>query len=393
MRILTLNAGSSSLKASVIDTGQEETLLQFHADWSAHPTVCHVTVPGRDESRSEENWSDVTSAVRVACSEVIANLSSDIDAVAHRVVHGGTHFTKTALMTPEAESVIQELATLAPLHNPRCLEGIAAARCSLPQIPHVATFDTAFHASLPPEAFTYPVPHAWTVEWGIRKYGFHGLSHSYSARRVAEIVGSPLSELRIVVAHLGHGASLCAIKSGRSVDTTMGFTPLEGVMMGTRSGSIDPGVILHVMREHHVSVSRMDRLLNHESGLLGVSRVSADMRHVQQAAQSGNDRAKLAIEMYVHRVRQAIAAMATSMAGLDALVFTGGIGEHAGEVRQAVCAPLEFLGIKLSEQLNDTSQPDSQISDVASQIPVFIIAAREDLMLAREASALLEKLP
>lgn len=393
MRILTLNAGSSSLKASVIDTGQEETLLQFHADWSAHPTVCHVTVPGQDESRSEENWSDVTSAVRVTCSEVIANVSSGIDAVAHRVVHGGTRFTKTTLITPGTESVIQELAALAPLHNPRCLEGIAAARISLPQIPHVAAFDTAFHATLSPEVFTYPVPHAWTDEWGIRKFGFHGLSHSYSARRVAEIVGSPLSELRIVVAHLGHGASLCAIKSGRSVDTTMGFTPLEGVMMGTRSGSIDPGVILHVLREHHISVAEMDRLLNRESGLLGVSGISADMRRVQVAVQSGNSRAQLAVEMYIQRIRQAIAAMAASMAGLDVLVFTGGVGEHATEIRQAVCKPLGFLGVQLAEHRNEISQPDCEISDGTSQVRVFTIGAREDLMLAREACALLENLP
>lgn len=392
MRVLTLNAGSSSLKASVIDTGVDETLFEFHADWSVRPTSCRITIPGEQESQTEQDWSDVTSAVRDACRSVSAKLISGVDAVAHRVVHGGTQFTNTTLITPETESAIQELAALAPLHNPRCLEGIVAARNALPRVPQVAAFDTAFHGTLPPRAFTYPVPRQWTDEWGIRKFGFHGLSHAYAAQRVAEILKKSLTELRIVVAHLGHGASLCAIHTGRSVDTTMGFTPLEGVMMGTRSGSIDPGVILHVMREHAVSVTHMDRLLNRESGLLGVSEMSADMRQVQQAAQSGNSQAQLAIEMYVHRIRQAIAAMAASMAGLDVLVFTGGVGEHTVEIRQSVCESLGFLGVQLAQNRNETSQPDCEISDVISQVRVFIIAAREDLMLAREACGLLEKL-
>lgn len=390
MRVLTLNAGSSSLKASVIDTDREETLIQFHADWSTTPTTRRITFLAETGSHSDVCWSDVTSAVRDACRLVSEKLSAGVDAVAHRVVHGGTRFTKTTLINPESESVIRELAALAPLHNPRCLEGIVTARQALPQCPHVAVFDTAFHATLLPEAFTYPVPREWTDEWGIRKYGFHGLSHSYAAQRTAAILNRPLSELRIVTAHLGHGASLCAIQSGCSVDTTMGFTPLEGVMMGTRSGSIDPGVVLHIMREHQVSVTQMDQLLNSESGLFGVSGISADIRQVQKAAQSGSARAQLAIDMYVRRVRQAIAGMTASMAGLNALVFTGGIGEHAAEIRQAVCAPLEFLGMRLSQKLNDTSQPDSVISASESRIRILIIAAREDLMLARETHALLQ---
>ncbi|MCA9088009.1 MAG: acetate/propionate family kinase [Planctomycetaceae bacterium] len=390
MRVLTLNAGSSSLKASVIDTDREETLIQFHADWSTTPTTRRITFLAETGSHSDVCWSDVTSAVRDACRLVSEKLSAGVDAVAHRVVHGGTRFTKTTLINPESESVIRELAALAPLHNPRCLEGIVTARQALPQCPHVAVFDTAFHATLLPEAFTYPVPREWTDEWGIRKYGFHGLSHSYAAQRTAAILNRPLSELRIVTAHLGHGASLCAIQSGCSVDTTMGFTPLEGVMMGTRSGSIDPGVVLHIMREHQVSVTQMDQLLNSESGLFGVSGISADIRQVQKAAQSGSARAQLAIDMYVRRVRQAIAGMTASMAGLNALVFTGGIGEHAAEIRQAVCAPLEFLGMRLSQKLNDTSQPDSVISASESRIRILTIAAREDLMLARETHALLQ---
>ena len=312
--------------------------------------------------------------------------SADIQAVGHRIVHGGERYTGAVRITPEVKRAIAELAELAPLHNPASLDGINVAEQALPGVPQVAAFDTAFHATLSEAARTYPVPGKWRREWGIRRYGFHGLSHSYCASRAAEIVGR--EDLRLVIAHLGNGASVSAVHNGLCVDTSMGFTPLEGLMMGTRSGTIDPGILLYLLRHKGLEVNALDKALNHESGLLGVSGVSSDMRRVLSELPSNPD-ARLAVDVYVHRIRQTVGAMAATLGGIDALVFTAGIGEHAPEIRRRVCENLNFLGLELDRRANETCQADADVAVPASAVRILVIATREDLAIMRETRRLL----
>jgi acetate kinase len=286
-----------------------------------------------------------------------------------------------------------ELADLAPLHNPPSLETLAAAQKHMPDVPHVATFDTAFHATLAPEAYTYPVPQQWTRDWGIRRYGFHGLSHAYCARRAAEMLTKPKdSNLRLVICHLGHGCSASAVKGGKCVDTTMGFTPLDGLMMATRSGAIDPSILLHVEQHHGLSPAQVETALNRESGLLGVSGLSADMRELLAAAKQGHAQARLALGIYAHRVRQAIGALAVTMGGIDALVFTAGVGEHAAEVRASICAGLECLGLELDAPANADRRPDADVASKQSRGRILIIATREDVTMLDEVVQVLGKM-
>jgi acetate kinase len=318
------------------------------------------------------------------------------------VVHGGD-FTSSVRITPEIRARIMALADLAPLHNPPSLETLAAAEAALASVPHVAVFDTAFHATLPAEAYTYPLPAKWTREWGIRRYGFHGLSHAYCARRAAEMLGAlphpqPFSrgergDFRIIVCHLGHGCSASAVRDGKCVDTTMGFTPLDGLMMATRSGAIDPSIVLHVEERHGLTPAQVETALNRESGLLGVSGVSADMRQVLAAAKGGNDQARLAIAIYTRRVRQAIGAFAVTMGGVDALVFTAGVGEHSADIRASVCEGLECLGLELDPQANAACRPDADIARPDSRGRIFVIATREDVMMLEEVLGVLENNP
>ncbi len=391
MHILTLNAGSSSLKFSVIEAAGERIIVQGSADWASMPTRYTFGALNSETIQLDVDGSDFASMVRRVGFDLnnLNNIDNSVVAVAHRIVHGGIRFTEPVLLTDVTEASLRELIPLAPLHNPFGLEVIAAARQSFPGLPHVAIFDTAFHATLAPEAYTYPVPYKWTENWNARRFGFHGLSHAYCASRAAEMIACRGTDLRLVVAHLGHGASVAAVLNGKSVDTTMGFTPLEGLAMATRGGSVDPGLLLYIQREHGISAEELDRILNHESGLLGVSGVSGDMRKLEKAADFGNKRAQLAIGIYVHRLRQAIAAMAASLGGLDALVFTGGIGENSARIRQAVCQRLTFLGLELDTAANRADHPDQIISTPASAAQILVLATQENLMLCREATRLL----
>jgi acetate kinase len=307
-----------------------------------------------------------------------------IAAVGHRVVHGGEHFTAAVRVTPEVKAAIAGLAELAPLHNPANLEGITAAEAALPGVPQVAAFDTAFHATIPPAARVYPLPWAWTSDWGLRRYGFHGLSHAYCAGRTPEVLGRPAAGLRLVICHLGNGCSVSAVRDGVCVDTSMGFTPLEGLMMGTRSGSVDPGLLLYVLRNKGVTAEQLDRVLNHESGLLGVSGVSLDMRQVLGAARTGNERARLALDVYAHRIRQTVGAMTATLGGIDCLVFTAGVGEHAAEVRTMVCRGLDYLGLEIDPAANAACRPDADVAAAGSRGRILVIGTREDLMIVRE---------
>lgn len=388
MNILLLNAGSSSLKATLVESTDGRTVASGLADWAGSVTRYRYSGPDGKEHSEDVLWKGHAPAVQ----RFVADLTetdpvaladrSRLAAVGHRVVHGGP-FTSSVRITPDVRSRIAALADLAPLHNPPSLEALAAAETELPDVPHVAVFDTAFHATLAPCAYTYPVPHQWTRDWGIRRYGFHGLSHAYCARRAAEMLNQPIEALRLVICHLGHGCSAAAVQGGRCVDTTMGYTPLEGLMMATRSGSVDPSVILKVQRSHGLTVDQVEKALNRESGLLGVSGVSADMRQVLAAAQAGQSQAQLALEIYAHRVRQAVGALTVTLGGVDALIFTAGIGEHASAVRASICIGLECLGLDLDAAANASRRPDSDIASHDSRGRILIIATREDVTMLR----------
>jgi acetate kinase len=293
-------------------------------------------------------------------------------------------------ITPEIRSQIAALAELAPLHNPPSLETLSAAEGELPDAEHVAIFDTAFHSTLAQAAYTYPVPIKWTRDWGIRRFGFHGLNDAYCSRRAAQMLGREDANLRLVICHLGHGCSAAAVRGGLSVDTTMGYTPLEGLMMATRSGSLDPGILLHAQQRHGLSAEQIEASLNRESGLLGVSVVSADMRRILAAAKEGNADARLAFSIYVHRVRQAIGAFAVTLGGIDALIFTAGVGENSAEVRSAVCSGLDCLEVVIDTEANNNCRADADIATHNSRCRILVIAAREDLSMLREVVQLLD---
>jgi acetate kinase len=395
MNVLLLNAGSSSLKATLMESADGSVVAHGLADWAG--SVTHYEYTGSDgKDRSEDvPWKGHAEAVRrflfdlMHTEPIVLPEPSGLGAVGHRVVHGG-QFTSSVRITPEIRSRITALADLAPLHNPPSLETLAAAEAELPGVPQVAVFDTAFHATMPPEARTYPVPARWTRDWGIRRFGFHGLSHAYCARRAAEMLVGRISnpshvhELRLVICHLGHGCSASAVRGGHCVDTTMGFTPLEGLMMGTRSGSVDPSIVLHVQQHHGLTAEQVEAALNRESGLLGVSGVSGDMRQVLAAARAGNEQARLALGIYTHRVRQAVGAFAVTLGGVDALVFTAGVGEHAGEIREAVCTGLECLGLEIDASANTACRPDADVARSGSPGRILVIATREDVTMLRE---------
>ena len=387
MKILVCNAGSSSLKFSLFEAEGELLLAEGGIDWTTKPTRLVFRRTGHQEIREElklEKHADAVARIlddlQAGPSAAVAHIG-DLQAVGHRVVHGGERYTAAVRITPEVKRVIGELAELAPLHNPASLDGITAVEQVLPTVPQVAAFDTAFHATLSEAARTYPVPQKWTRDWGMRRYGFHGLSHSYCTGRAAEMIGR--RDLRLVIAHLGNGASVSAVRNGICVDTSMGFTPLEGLMMGTRSGTVDPGMLVYLLRHKGLDVNELDHALNYQSGLLGLSGVSSDMRQVLSELPHNPD-ARLAIEVYVHRIRQTVGAMAATLGGIDALVFTAGVGEHAAEIRERVCENLNYLGLELDRTANETCKPDADIAMPASAARILVIATREDLTIMRE---------
>jgi acetate kinase len=312
-------------------------------------------------------------------------------AVGHRVVQGGEGFRNPIPVTPEVEKVIDDYSRLAPLHNPANLAGIRAAKEIYPTLPHIAVFDTAFHSTLPQDRYFYGLPYEFYEKFGIRRYGFHGSSHAYVARRTAQLLHRPIDRLRIISCHLGAGASLTAIKEGRSVDTTMGFTPMEGVMMGTRCGNLDPGVVLWLLEQGYYKPEELDRVLNRESGLKGLSGVSGDLRDVLQSRAEGNARADLAFRVYVHRIRRSIGSMATSLGGVDVLAFTAGAGENSAELRSALSHDLGFLGLYLDEAKNWRLSPDCDISADGSPARILVIHTREDVQIAHEVNKCLAK--
>jgi acetate kinase len=394
MKMLLLNSGSSSLKATLMEASPgagDSIVSRAAADWAGATTRYERSGPADLRAAETVPWRGHEKAVQRVLDDLLPDRRGgavDLAAVGHRIVHGG-EFASSVRITPEVRSRIASLAELAPLHNPPGLETLAAAEAALPGVPQVAVFDTAFHATLPPAARTYPLPDAWTRDFGIRRFGFHGLSHAWSARRAPEMLAAPAAGLRLVTCHLGHGCSAAAIRDGRSIDTTMGFTPLDGLMMATRSGAVDPGIVLHVQREHGLTATQVEHALHHDSGLLGISGVSGDMREVLAAARSGNERARLALDVYSHRIRQAIGALTVTLGGIDALVFTGGVGENAAEIRAASCRGLECLGLELDPTANAACRPDADVAQRGSRARILLIAAREDRTMAAEVLSVL----
>ncbi len=363
LRVLVVNAGSSSLKLALLDSDD-------------------VTIAAREllAPRAQVDPEELRSALDSPLGEA--------DAVGHRIVHGGERYRDAVIVSPTVEQGLRELVELAPLHQPKSLAALDAVSRALPRLPAVACFDTAFHATLPPAAFTYALPVQWRERWGLRRYGFHGLSHAWVARRAPELLRRDPAGLRIVSCHLGAGASLCAIDDGRSLDTTMGFTPLEGLVMATRSGSVDPGMLMWLLEHERLSPSELADALEYRSGLLGLAG-SADMGEIVERAGDGDPGAQLALEVYVHRLRAEIAAMAAALGGLDALVFTGGVGERSAAVRALAAERLGFLGVELDTERNDAATADCDLSPDGSQVHTLVIQAREDLEIARQVRAVL----
>ncbi len=398
MKVLVLNAGSSSQKSRLYEIAGTRTLpelaptpvWQADADWTHHRGTTEVRISTASGATLEENLStDVRSEVITHILKTlwsgktqVISQASEVDIVGHRVVHGGKEFEESIIVTPEVKAAISRMAVLAPVHNPANLEGIEVVERIMSAVPQVAVFDTAFHRKMPLPAVVYPGPYEW-FEQEMYRYGFHGISHQYCAQRAAQILGKDLESLRLITCHLGNGCSLAAIRQGHSVDTTMGFTPLEGLMMGSRSGSIDPGLLLYLLEQKKYSVEQLNETLNTASGLKGISG-SGDMRQIIREAKEGKPRVKLAFDMFVHRLRYYIGAMLATLGGLDALVFAGGIGENAAEVREAACESFAFLGLKLDPRKNAPSPVDEEISAADSAIPVLIVHTQEDWAIARE---------
>ena len=366
LRVLVLNPGSSTLKAAVLEPPGRDALATATVGW------------GADATRVSGWASGVTDVLGATEAAGVARAS--INAVGYRVVHGGTRFVDPTLIEDPIVDAIEELAELAPLHNRIAAETIRAARQTLPGIPHVAAFDTAFHAGLPPAGYRYPVPEAWFRDWGIRRFGFHGLSVAWSVSRAAELLDRPVDGLRLVIAHLGSGCSVTAVDGGRSVDTSMGMTPLEGLMMGTRAGSIDPGILLALLRDRRATLAELEDVLDHRSGLLGLSGRSADVRELLVAEAAGDAAAALALELFVRRAAAGIAAAATCLPAIDAVVFTGGIGENSGRMRARIVASLAVLAIPA---IPDADVREDEVLASPSGAPAVLrIQSREDIVIA-----------
>lgn len=390
MKVLVINCGSSSLKYQLLDMADESVMAiglveRIGMDGSR---VKHE-VPGRDKEVIEVPMNDH----KAALGEVLKALTSEaygaikdikeIEAVGHRVVHGGEKFSGSVLITDAVMDAMRECIDLAPLHNPANIMGIEAMQALL-DVPMVGVFDTAFHQTMPAEAYIYPLPYELYEKYGVRRYGFHGTSHKYVAQRAAAMLEKPLEELKLISCHLGNGASVTAIDGGKSVATSMGFTPLEGLAMGTRCGDIDPAIIKFLMDKEGLDITEVDTLMNKKSGVYGISGVSSDFRDIETAAAEGNERAALALKVFDNRVKQYIAAYASLMGGVDAVIFTAGLGENSADNRSKICAGLDFMGINVCTDLNATRGKEAFVNDPSSKVKVLVIPTNEEVMIARD---------
>lgn len=396
MNILVINCGSSSLKYQLINSETEGVLAKGLCERIGIDGMLTYQPEGGEKEKSEIAMPTHTEAINAVLaaltnekSGVIKSLS-EVGAVGHRVVHGGEKFTSSCLINDESMKAIEECNDLAPLHNPANLIGIRACQELMPGVPMVAVFDTAFHQTMPDVAYTYGIPYEYYEKYKVRRYGFHGTSHSYVSKRTAEIVGKPYDQMKIIVCHLGNGASISAVNCGKSVDTSMGLTPLEGLVMGTRSGDLDPAIIDFVGKKEGLSLDEMNEVLNKKSGMLGISCVSSDGRDLEAAAETGNKRAQLALDVFDYRVIKYIGAYAAAMNGVDAIAFTAGIGENNIKMRKDVCSSLTYLGVKLDEEKNNVRGEERIISADDSKVQVLLVPTNEELAIARETLALVK---
>ncbi|KGF47745.1 acetate kinase [Veillonella montpellierensis DNF00314] len=391
MNVLVVNCGSSSLKYQLLDMTNESVLAkgQFEKIGAKDAIFTHKR-PNADKVERVESILNHKEALTILLNILVDDQygviksMDEIDAVGHRVVHGAEKFADSVLITPAVMEALNECAKIAPLHNPPNIQGIEACQAIMPKVPQVAVFDTAFHQTMPKEAFLYALPYEAYSELGVRRYGFHGTSHKYVAQRCAELMGKHMSDLRIISCHLGNGSSVTAIKGGRSIDTSMGFTPLSGLVMGTRCGDIDPAIVPYLMNKWDMTYSEVDSLMNKKSGVLGISGVSNDFRVLEDAAKEGNKRAQLALDMFHYKVRRVIGAYVAVMGGVDAIVFTAGIGENGIGNRDAICNGLEYLGTRLDKELNNIRGEEREVSVEGSKVKIFVIPTNEEIMIARD---------
>ena len=398
MKILVLNSGSSSLKYQLLDMETEKVLAKgnYERIGIGGSFVTHKV--GKEKYSFEKDVKNHEEAISFVMEQftdkehgVITSLD-EINAIGHRVVHGGEKFNQSVVITKEVKDTIRECIELAPLHNPAALTGIEACEKVMPGKPNVAVFDTAFHQTIPEERYIYPIPYEYYEKYRIRKYGFHGTSHKYVSRRIAEILGKPVESLKIINCHLGQGASLCAIEGGKSVDTSMGFTPLAGIAMGTRSGDLDPSVVTYLMKKENLTPDEMEKILNKESGLLGISGLSADNRDLLASIENKDEhskRSKMAMETYCYIIAQYIAKYAVAMNGVDVITFAGGVGERGPDERKMICEHLTFMGVKLNEEANQVKAEEKEISSADSKVAVWIVPTEEELMIARDTASLI----
>lgn len=387
-KIIAMNAGSSSFKFQLFEMPEEVEVAKGLVERIGLSNgIFSVTVDG-EKKVQERDFANHEDAVDAMLDELlkleVINDINDIIGSGHRVVHGGETFEDSVLITDEVVKKIDELSELAPLHNPANVMGIKAFREQLPDVPHVAVFDTSFHQSMPESSYLYSLPYSYYKEYGIRKYGFHGTSHKYVTGRASEMLGRPLEELRLISCHLGNGASIAAVKGGKSIDTSMGFTPLAGVTMGTRSGNLDPALIPYIMEKTGKTATEVLNVLNKESGLLGVSGFSSDLRDIEKEAKNGNSRAELALNVFGERIHKYMGSYATRMGGLDAIIFTAGVGENSDVVRAKVINGLEFMGVYFDETMNDVKGQEKFINHPYSPVKIIIIPTNEELMIARD---------
>jgi acetate kinase len=387
-KIIAINAGSSSLKFQLFEMPSETVLTKGLVERiGIKDSVFSITVNGEKQTEVAD-LADHAVAVKILLSKLtdlgIIDSLDEIEGIGHRVVHGGEIFSDSTLITDETLKQMEELSELAPLHNPANIVGIKAFREVLPNVVSVAVFDTAFHQTMPEKSFLYSLPYEYYEKFGIRKYGFHGTSHKYVSERAAEILGRPIEHLRLISCHLGNGASIAAIEGGKSIDTSMGFTPLAGVAMGTRSGNIDPALIPYIMEKTDKSVDEVLDVLNKKSGILGISGISSDLRDNIQAEKEGDERAKLALDVFASRIHKYIGSYAARMSGVDAIIFTAGIGENSSEIRERVLKGLEFMGVYWDPSLNKVRGEETYISYPHSPVKVIVIPTDEEVMIARD---------
>lgn len=400
MKILVINSGSSSVKYKLIDTATDTVMAEGGVE-KIGLNDGFLKYKRADGSKAilELGLTDHKGAIKAILDlltdpvEGCIKSYAEIDAVGHRVVHGAEKFTESVLITDEVKDMIRQCYDLAPLHNPANMTGIEAITALMPDVPQVGVFDTAFHQTMPAKAFMYALPYKFYKEDGVRRYGFHGTSHRYVSQRVCEFLGIDASKARIITCHIGNGGSITAVYHGKSIDTSMGLTPTEGLMMGTRVGDVDPGALTYLMGKHHMSVDELQKVINKESGMAGVSGISSDMREIEAAVKAGDERARLGLDMYEHRIIKYIGAYAAEMGGVDVIVFTGGVGENQTGLRADVCAPLAFMGVEIDEKVNAESRGrEVEISTPASRVKVCVIPTDEELMIARDTEAIASKL-